>query len=202
MAILAERGQRLGRSAVQPGTPQHVQLVENRLAHERVRELEAQRVGRRPQQSSVKQLVERGLCRVGLQTGGRLQRARIELEAEDRGDRKQLVRVFAEAREPNADGVAHALRHLRRSRFGEAAEHLLDEEGVATGAVVHARGELVASEQRARERGDVVLGEPAQPDAVQCPVALEVGERAGQRAVAAELGVAVGADDLERAGTG
>ena len=54
----------------------------------------------------------------------------------------------------------------------------------------------------AGERGDVVLSEPAQPDAVQRAVALEVGERAGERAAAAELGVAVGADDLQRAGAG
>ena len=63
---------------------------------------------------------------------------------------------------------------------------------------MHLRGGRVVAEQRPRERRDVVLGEAAQPDPQQDAVALELGERAGQRAVAAELGVAVGPEHEQR----
>ncbi len=109
------------------------------------------------QQARAQDLVERGLLDVGLEARGRLQRARVLLEAEDRGDGEQLVGGVAEPREPDADGVAHALGHLRRPGLGQPAQHLLDEEGVAAGAGVDAGGDLVVAEQRARERGDVVL---------------------------------------------
>ena len=94
--------------------------------------------------------------------------------------------------------MADALRQLRA--LGQPAQHLLDEERVAVGAGVHARRDRVVAEQRARERRDIVLGEPAQPDAQQRAVALELGERAGQRAAPAQLGVAVGAEDEQRPG--
>ena len=57
------------------------------------------------------------------------------------------------------------------------------------------------SSERASCR-DVVLGEPAQPDAEQRAVALELGQRAGQRAAPPEFGVAVGAEDEQRARRG
>ena len=174
--------------------------MEHRLAHERVRELVAARRDGGLQQARAQDLVERGLLGVGVEACGGLQRARVLLEAEDGRDGEHLVGGVAEPREADADGVAHALRHLRRPDLGQPAEDLLDEERVAAGAGVDAGGDVVGAEQRAGECGDVVLVEPAQPDAVERAVALEVGERAGERAVAAEFGVPVGADDRERPG--
>ena len=112
VAVLAQRAQRLGRAAVQARAAQHVELVVDRLAHERVRELEAAAAAAAgPQQPRAQDLVERGLGGGGLERRRCLQRARVELEPEHRRGGEQLVGGVAEPREPDADGVAHALRH-------------------------------------------------------------------------------------------
>jgi hypothetical protein len=151
-------------------------------------------------QARAENLVERGLLDIGLEPGGGLQRARVLLEAEDRRDGQQPVGGVREPREADADGVAHALGYIGRARLGQPAQHLLDEECVAAGAGVDAGGDAGIPEQLTGQCGDVVLVQAAEPDAVERAVALEVGERAGERAAAAELGVAIGADDGERAG--
>ena len=48
VALLAEFGQRLGGSSVEAGAAQDIALIEYRLAHERVTELEPPRDRRRP----------------------------------------------------------------------------------------------------------------------------------------------------------
>ena len=202
VAVFAESAERVRGAPVQPLAAEHVELVQDGLAHQRVGELEAPRRGGRPEEARAEDLVERGLRDVGLEARDGLQRARILLEAEDRRDGEQLVGGIGEPREADADGMAHALRHLRRPRLGQSVQHLLDEERVAAGARVDAGGDVVLPEQRPGERGHVVRFKPAQPDAIQRAVALEIGQRAGERAAAAELGVAVGADDLQRAGAG
>ena len=131
---------------MKPRAAQHVALVVNRLAHERVRELESLRARGGPQQPRAQQLVERRLGGVRLQSGGGLQGASVVLQAEDgrRGD--QLVCVVAHSRQPDADRVPHALRHGLRPRLGELSQHFLDEEGVAAGAGMHARRDVRVSQ--------------------------------------------------------
>ena len=208
VAVLAQRPQRLRGAAVQPRPAQDVELVVDGLAHERVRELEAPAGRRAPQQARAQDFVERGLGCGGLERRGAGQRARVELEPEHRGGGQQLVGGLAQPRQPDADRVAHALRDL--GAVDETAQHLLGEERVAVGARVHLRGEsadrrrfaleaaahaALAGQQLSREGGNVFFFETSQPHAVERAVALQLGERAGQRAVAAELGVAVGAED-------
>ena len=57
VAVLAERRQRVGRAAVQAGAAEHVELVEDGVAHERMRELEAPRRRGGPQQPCAQHLV-------------------------------------------------------------------------------------------------------------------------------------------------
>ena len=131
--------------------------MQHRLAHERVGELEAPRRCGGLQEPRAQDLVERGLLDVGLEAGGGLQRVGVLLEAEDGRDGEQLVGGVAEPREPGADGVANALRHLGRPGVGQPAQHLLDEERIAAGAGVDASGDVIGAEQRSGELGDIVL---------------------------------------------
>ena len=97
VAVLAQRPQRLRGAAVQPRAAQHVELVVDRLAHERVRELEAPAGRGAPQQPRAQHLVERRLGGGGLERRGAGQRARVELEPEHRGGGQQLVGGLARA---------------------------------------------------------------------------------------------------------
>ena len=83
----------------------------------------------------------------------------------------------------------------------QVAQHLLDEERVAVGVLVHG-----ADERRRRrvagvrgdQRADVALVEPVERDPLDEAVAAQVGEQLGQRVRGPHLGVAVGADDQQR----
>ena len=96
VAVLAQRPQRLRRAAVQARAAQHVELVVDRLAHERVRELEALAGRGAPQQPRAQHLVERRLGGGRLERRGAGQRARVELEPEHRGGGQQLVGGLAQ----------------------------------------------------------------------------------------------------------
>ena len=157
-------------------------------------------VGGGPQQPGAQDLVERRLGGVRLEPRGGLQRACVVLQAEDRGRGDQLVRLIAHARQPDADRVPDALRHHLRTGLGQLPEHLLDEERVAVGARVHARRDLVAAQHGAGERRHVVERQSAQVDPVKRAAAPQLGQRGGERGVAAELGVAIGAEDEHRSG--
>lgn len=84
------------------------------------------------------------------------------------------------------------------ARLGQLAQHLLDEERIAVGAGVHARREIVGAQDRPGKRRDLIEREAAQVDAVLRTAALELGQRAGERAVTAKLGVAICAEEEHR----
>ena len=104
-------------------------------------------------------LVEGALGGRGLETRGADQGLRIAFKAQHGGGGEQLVGVAAQAGEPHADRLAHALGDLRA--LAQAAQHLLDEERVAIRARVDGRRDRVVAQQLASERGDVLLGQPA-----------------------------------------
>jgi hypothetical protein len=135
--FLAKCGQGYGRASVKPGAAQDVALIENRLAHERMRELGAPRTGSGPQQSGAEDLVKRGLGGTGLQPRRGLQSTCVVLEAKDRSRDDQLVRVIAHARQPRADRVPDTLRHGVRPGFGQLSQDLLDKERIAVGSRVY-----------------------------------------------------------------
>ena len=117
VAVLSQLGQGRGRALVKPGAAQGVAFVVDRLAHERVGELEAVRPGGGAQEPAPEEFVERRLDGRGPKPGGCLQGPGVVLEAEDRGCGDELVRVLAHARQPDADSVADAFRHLLRPRL-------------------------------------------------------------------------------------
>ena len=177
-----------------------------------------QRVGERPGGCAVRQradevgagrALERVEDRLPRRGAGRLEEREVELRADHRGGLEDVDGGLAEPVEPAADHLAHALRHAEVAERGPAvvregagleqvAQHLLDEERVAAGLVLD-RGAQPGAGLRADPGGDQARGgvpvEPGQRDPLDEPVAPQVGERAGERVPAAELGLAVGADD-------
>ena len=103
--------------------------------------------------------------------------------------------VGREPREAARDEVLDALRQARRlvGRLGEAAQHLLDEERVAGGAVLERAGERGVAD----EDGGLGLAEPRERDALHDLLAAEVGEQAG-RAAGVGLRVAQGHEHEQR----
>ena len=97
VVFFAKFGEGVSGASVKPRAAQDVALVENRLANERVRELEPPRAGAGPQQPGAQDLVERRLGAIGLESRGGLQGPSVVLQAEDRGGGDQLVRFIAHA---------------------------------------------------------------------------------------------------------
>ena len=199
VALLPTRDQGVGGGAVQAGAAQRVEVAVDRLAHERVRELERTALARE-QQPRVEQLVEQRLDLGGRAAGDGRQQLGVDHLPEHGGDRQQLVGLRAQPREPRADGVPDALRH-RGVVVGQPAQDLLDEEGVAAGARVHGAGHAggrLGAEPGGRELADLAGREPAQADPLGAAVAPQVGQRGGERRAAPDLRVAVGAEDEQR----
>jgi hypothetical protein len=75
--------------------------------------------------------------------------------------------------------------------------HLLDEERVALGLGVHGPHERrgSAAGPRLDQGADAALIEPVERDALEQPVAAQVGEQLGKRVIGRGLGVAVGGQD-------
>ena len=138
----------------------------------------------------------------------------LELPTADGGEPQHLVGGLREAIEPPADHLAHALRDrdlpprlvLAEATLGRHQPHdLADEERVAPRLLADRDGELGG---RAIDAGGEldVAGDSVGVEAVQCDSTRgvdlgELAERCGKRVVAAELDVAVGADD-QQAGVG
>ena len=80
--VLAQGGQGLGGTAVNPRAAQDVALFEDRLAHERVREREAVRRRGGSEKLGAQDLVEGALGGVGREPGGGRQRAGVVLKAQ------------------------------------------------------------------------------------------------------------------------
>ncbi len=125
----------------------------------------------------------------------------VVLQAEDRGRGDQLVRLLAHARQPDPDRVPHALRHRVRSGLGQlpAAPPRRRTRCPRCARARWARprrspGPSASSVATSSER------QPAQVDAVQRAAAPQLGQRGGQRRVAADLGVAIGAEHEQRSG--
>ena len=133
----------------------------------------------------------------------------VEVTADHRRNPQRLVGLLAEAVETAADHLADALRDLQLRRAaaagqlalaGEQPDDLADEERVAVGLLLDGLGQ---SRRRRGARGhlDVALdGADRQPLQRDAPTALDAGDLAehpGERMVAAELDVAVGAEDQQ-----
>ncbi len=139
----------------------------------------------------------------------------VELAADRRGDGQRAVGRLREPVEAAADHLADALRDVELPRAGgggrvlgqpplagEQADDLAEEERVALGLGVDRLGEAGRRLDPGRHlyvAGDDVGVEAAQRDPPRPLGGGELAEHPGERVMAAELDVAVGADD--RAGS-
>jgi hypothetical protein len=117
---------------------------------------------------------------------------------------------FAQAVEPPADGLLHALRDRELVRFlaapaavlaidlallDERLDDLLDEKGIAFGLAEQHVHEVVGNarhaEQRREERRGIAAGQPPQRDARSQALAIPFHQRGGEQMRAVELDLAI-----------
>ena len=125
--------------------------------------------------------------------------------------------------QPSADHVANTLGYtdvadvaavgpstvplIHRTRLGEVAEHLAHEERVALGLVMDGEGERLCAFVELvpcgglDELGHFVPVEATQGEALHVVVAAEITDHRGERMTAVHVGVPVGDDDEDAAGT-
>ena len=171
VAVLAQHAQRLGGAAMQPGAAQHVELVVDRLAHERVRELD--RPATAPDAAGAP-----AAPRPAPPRRRRLSSAAVPASARGSSSRPSTAAAASsslassprrESRTPTAWRTLSGTSSLSASpRSTSSTKNALPSVRACT-----PRRRRVVAQQRAREFRDVVLGEPAQPDAVERAVALE-----------------------------
>ena len=188
--------ERLARAQVQPRPARGGGGVVERLAHERVPEGEVVDLRRVLDHDARAQGLLQRLEQLLPRPARHLrERGEPEVAAEHGGGRERLDGRRLQPREAARDEVLDALGQARLivGRLGQAAQHLLDEERVAGGAVLERAGERGVAD----EDGGLRLAEPRQRDALHDLLAAEVGEQAG-RAAGVGLGVAQGDEHQQR----
>ena len=125
-----------------------------------------------------------------------------ERPADDRPGLDQPPRVGAEPVDPGPHGVAHRPRRVAGvpGAVGDGARHLADEEGVATGGVVHLGDGHAVGAERVKLPADVGRSEPGQLQLLDVRSPAQVGQRPRERPV--RLGVAQGGQQQQRGARG
>ena len=182
-------------------------LRQQGLAYERMREGVTPRTARGFDEPAADRLGERRVDPFAVELGDALDHVGAKLAPAHRGDAEDVVGVAGEAVEATADHLAHPLRDrhlapglvLAEPPLGRhQPDHLADEERVAAGLFVDRSREVVGRPLDAGGELDV-LGDPFRVEAPERhpPRPLdpgEVPERVGERVMAPELDIPVGAD--------
>ena len=209
--VRVQRLDRLADLAMDHGPARRRDLRVQCLADEGVGEgVAARPLARLRDQSRVGRRRERPADVFGRVATDPLDDLQVELAPAHGGQAQYLVRLLGQAVESTADDLAHALRdrHLApRLVLAQAAlgrhqpNHLADEERVAPGLVADRLGEVgrrpVDAGGELDEAGDPLRAETVEGDAARALDRPQVGERLGERMMAPELDVAVGADDQQ-----
>ena len=165
-ALAVALAQRTGDVGVQRAALAGREGGEQRLAHERVGEVEAARSRLAGDEPRAGGLVDRRERRAQLDVGGRRQRAEPELAADDGADGQDPRRLRPQRRDAAPDRLGDALRQRQRAARGDLLavgedepQQLVGEERVAGADVVHGAHEIglrvgagVMGDQLARRR--------------------------------------------------
>ena len=206
--------EQLGDLAVQPYPLVGTELLEQRLAHERVRE--AQSSGAALDLDDELRgdgFVELIGCEVLVDLQHRRDETGIELTAEHRGRPQQVVGRVGKPGQSLPDHIAHtfgqtrlARRHRadpnavdlhQRTGLDEVPQHLGHEERIAVGLGCESPSELEprrlepSSARGFEERAHAGFVEAVQRDALGAGRAVQIGKRAGQGMATVDVGVAV-----------
>ena len=145
--------------------------------------------------------------------GQAAEQGRGELPADHRGPLQQVQTRRRQRVQPRADDFAHALgqapqrsagvRAGDRLRRQHVAHHLGQEQRMAFGLLVHQHAELGRDQPgRGDELGGLGGGEAAEQQPLHLRVAMQLQQAVGQRMLARQFGIAVGAQHQQAAAAG
>ena len=211
--------ERRGGAPVEPLPPRAAEAAVEGLADECVREriAGAGAAARLDDELCIDRLLQCVDERVLVELGHRAEDVEGEAAPEHGSMREHALAAFGEASEAPRqhfhDPLGHADLVRRQGRrpaaatleehagLDQMAHHLLDEERVSLRVLedgAHEPGGRLIAGVRRDELADAPLVEPVEPDALEQPLATQVGEQLRERVLAAELLVPVGADHEQR----